>query len=148
MVDRLLSVRLGIDIAKIRVEKEDKNTVFYLSDTYELFNTAKYGGFIRSISAERIDRGRGAVFLNIYKLVLFLDKGMCDSDCVNVIMNSEMNRTDVNEIDYIKVKRYFLDSLDNVKKEIKDKIYLKYKVVIADLEIEETICKTKISCNE
>lgn len=148
MLHKLLTSLLGVQIANVRFEKEDKNTVIYLSDTNELFNTLRYGGFVRSVSSERVERDRGFVFLTTYKLVLFLDKDMCDSDALNFILNSETKRTGYSELGYVKVKRYFLDSLDNVKKEIKDKIYLKYKVVIADLEVEEIICKTKITCNE
>lgn len=147
-MQKLLSSLLGITIAKVRFDKEDKETVIYLADTNEYFNTTRFGGYIREVSAERIEKNRGFSFLHTYKLVLFFDKTTCDDDCVNVIMNAETTRTGVSEIDYVKVKRYFTDSLDNVKKEFKNNTYLKYKVVIADLETEETICKTKIQCNE
>jgi len=136
-----------MNIASVRFDKEDKDTIIYISDTKELFNTARYSGFIRSISAERIDRPRGIAFLNNYKLVLFLDKDTCDADVINIVMNAETSRTGVTGIDYIKVKRYFLDSLDNLKKEVKSNLYLKYRIVIADLEVEEQICKTKLTCN-
>lgn len=143
---KLLSRLLGIDIANVRIEKEDKDTRIYLNESNDLFNTAKYSGYIRQVGAERVD-GRGFVFANTYKLVLFLPKDMCDSDCLNIILNAETTRTGLDEVGFIKVKRYFLDSADNVKKEVKEKIYLKYKVVIADLDVEEIICKTKINCN-
>jgi hypothetical protein len=39
-------------------------------------------------------------------------------------------------------------SWDNIKKELnKESVYLKYRVVVVDLESEEIICKTKINCN-
>jgi hypothetical protein len=48
----------------------------------------------------------------------------------------------------IKPLKSYPDSWDNIKKELnKDNVYVNYRVVIVDLESEEIICKTKITCN-
>jgi hypothetical protein len=84
---------------------------------------------------------------NTYKLVILFAKDTCDADVKNTIGNLLLTAPKENIIS-IKPLKSYPDSWDNIKKELnKDNVYVNYRVVIVDLETEEIICKTKITCN-
>ena len=133
-------------IASVHYTKVNGEFRIYLADTKRDFSTTEYGGFIRNISSERTGTV-GFEFLKTYKVVLFLDKDMCDEDAERYILNIETERTLDKNIKYVRIKRHFLDSYENIKKEVKDNIYADYKVVVIEIEVKENICKKLIKCN-
>lgn len=143
---KIISERLNKTIVHVRYEKHDGNYFIYLGESNNLFESTRYDGYIKHVSSER-DGDDGFRFTSTYRVVLLLDKTMCDEDVIGFIMNIELHKTNSKNINKIRIKRHFLDSNENVKKEMKDNTYLKYKVIIVEIEVKEQFCKTKIQCN-
>ena len=139
-----------MSIVSIYKQLDGKDMLIYLSDTNELFNSKIYNGYLRNtetsyffdpkMPSRQMER-------NTYKLVLLFAKETCDYDVKNTIANLYMD-VPQNGVITIKPLKSYPDSWDNIKKELnKDSAYINYRVVVVDLEAEEIICKTKITCN-
>lgn len=148
MINEVISDLINIEVARVEKMPQDKQMLIYLYDTQELFSTNIYKGYVRMTKGSRFDLANGQPMTrNNYKLVLFLDKTKCLQEIMNIIANLEL-KNQVGTIMSLKVGDYYLDSWDNILKEMnKDKFYTKYKVIVVDLESEEIICKEKIKCN-
>ena len=139
-----------MSIVSIYKQLDGKDMLIYLSDTNELFNSKIYNGYLRNtetsyffdpkMPSRQMER-------NTYKLVLLFAKETCDYDVKNTIANLYLD-VPQNGVITIKPLKSYPDSWDNIKKELnKDSAYINYRVVVVDLEAEEIICKTKITCN-
>ena len=150
MISKVISSLINMSIVSIYKQLDGKDMLIYLSDTNELFNSKIYNGYLRNtetsyffdpkIPSRQMER-------NTYKLVLLFAKETCDYDVKNTIANLYMD-VPQNGVITIKPLKSYPDSWDNIKKELnKDSAYINYRVVVVDLESEEIICKTKITCN-
>lgn len=151
MISEVISNLINKEVVSIYKMPDNKDMLIYLSETGELFSTTKYDGYLRNLRMSYVTDPKNPNYPFIkasYKLVLFLDKITCDSTVINIVNNLKLDVAS-NGIKKIEPKDIYTDSWDNIKKELgKDKIYLKYRVVIIDLETEEKICnKTKLNCN-
>jgi hypothetical protein len=140
-----------MDIVSVYKQLDGKDMLIYLSESNELFSSQRYQGYLRNTETsyffdpKMISR---QMERNTYKLVLLFSKTTCDKDVRNTIANLLM---DVPQSGIVSIKplKSYPDSWDNIKKELnKDSAYINYRVVVVDLETEEIICKTKITCNE
>lgn len=151
MIDKVISSLINMDVVSIYKQPNGKDMLIYLAETNELFSTKKYEGYLRNTKTSYVqvpELPNRQVERNNYKLVLFFPKDTCDKDVKNTIANLFLEVPNGNVIS-IKPTESYPDSWDNIKKELnKDSVYIDYRVVIVDLESEEIICKTKITCNE
>ncbi len=140
-----------MDIVSIYKQPKDKDMLIYLSDSGELFNSAKYQGYLRKTETSYFSNPKmpsQQMEKNNYKLVILFAKDTCDSIVRNTIANLYLS-SPIGEVLRLNPLKSYPDSWDNIKKELnKESVYLKYRVVVVDLESEEIICKTKITCNE
>ncbi len=147
MIDNVISELIDKTIVRVDKRPDGGNMLIYLYDSMELFTTLKYDGYLRMTKGSRFDLEQAQMTRNTYKLVLFLDKKTCEKDILNIIANIDTKKQ-LENVFKIKVSDYYLDSWDNILKEMnKDKSYTKYKVIVIDIESEEIICKEKIKCN-
>jgi len=140
-----------MDIVSIYKQPKDKDMLIYLSDSGELFNSAKYQGYLRKTETSYFSNPKmpsQQMEKNNYKLVILFAKDTCDSILRNTIANLYLS-SPIGEVLRLNPLKSYPDSWDNIKKELnKDTAYVNYRVVVVDLESEEIICKTKINCNE
>jgi len=153
MISEVISELINKEVVSIYKMPDDKSKdmLIYLSNGGELFSTTKYDGYLRNLRMSYVTDSKMPNYSFIrasYKLVLFLDKMTCDSTIINIVNNLKLETLN-NGVKKIEPKDIYTDSWDNIKKELgKEKIYLKYRVVVIDLDTEEKICnKTKINCN-
>ena len=150
MIDNVISDLLNIEIVSIfKTPDNSGNNVIYLSDSAnEIFTTARYGGYLRNIRTSYFQDTKLNIKLTKcnYKLVLFFSL----TDCIDHIKNKiERLWLSVPKDDIVTIKptESYFDSWDNIKKELgKDKTYLKYRVVVIDIETEEKFCSNKKTC--
>ncbi len=151
MIDKVVSSLINMDIVSIYKQPKDKDMLIYLSDSGELFNSAKYQGYLRNTETSYFFNPKmpsQQMEKNSYKLVILFAKDTCDADVKNTIANLLMD-VPTDGVVSLKPLKSYPDSWDNIKKELnKDTAYVNYRVVVVDLESEEIICKTKIKCNE
>jgi hypothetical protein len=151
VIDKVVSSLINMDIVSIYKQPKDKDMLIYLSETNELFNSAKYQGYLRNTETSYFSNPKmpsQQMEKNTYKLVLLFPKDTCDSNVRNTIANLYLS-SPIDGVVSLKPLKSYPDSWDNIKKELnKESVYLKYRVVVVDLESEEIICKTKITCNE
>jgi hypothetical protein len=151
VIDKVVSSLINMDIVSIYKQPKDKDMLIYLSDSGELFNSAKYQGYLRNTETSYFFNPKmpsQQMEKNSYKLVILFAKDTCDADVKNTIANLLMD-VPTDGVVSLKPLKSYPDSWDNIKKELnKDTAYVNYRVVVVDLESEEIICKTKIKCNE
>jgi hypothetical protein len=151
VIDKVISSLINMDIVSIYKQPKDKDMLIYLSDSGELFNSAKYQGYLRKTETSYFSNPKmpsQQMEKNNYKLVILFAKDTCDSIVRNTIANLYLS-SPIGEVLRLNPLKSYPDSWDNIKKELnKESVYLKYRVVVVDLESEEIICKTKITCNE
>lgn len=151
MIADVISSLINKNIVSIYKNFSKKDMLIYLDTTNELFSTLKYDGYLRNTSTSFIDKEgfpSGLFTRNIYKLVIFFDGITCEKEIMNVISNLTLPKQ-VDTVVSINPTNVYRDSWDNIKKELnKDDAYLKYRVIVIDIETEEKICKTKIKCND
>lgn len=151
MISEVISDLINQEVVSIYKMPDNKDMVIYLSDTGELFSTTKYDGYLRNLKMTFFSDPKFPNYSYLkasYKLVLFLPSITCDSSVMNIVANLKLDVT-MQNVRKIEPKDVYLDSWDNIKKELnKDKVYLKYRVVVIDLDTEEKICNTtKLKCN-
>lgn len=151
MISDVISNLINKEVVSIYKMPDNKDMLIYLSETSELFSTTKYDGYLRNLKMSFVTDHKNPNYPFIkasYKLVLFLPLHTCNSTITNIVANLKLDVAK-DDIKKIEPKDIYPDSWDNIKKELgKDKIYLKYRVVIIDLDTEEKICnKTKLNCN-
>jgi len=151
VIDKVISSLINMDIVSIYKQPKDKDMLIYLSDSGELFNSAKYQGYLRKTETSYFSNPKmpsQQMEKNNYKLVILFAKDTCDSILRNTIANLYLS-SPIGEVLRLNPLKSYPDSWDNIKKELnKDTAYVNYRVVVVDLESEEIICKTKINCNE
>ena len=150
MIDKVISSLINMEVVSIYKQLDGKDMLIYLSESNELFSSKKYQGYLRNTETSYFFDAKmpsRQMERNSYKLVLLFAKDTCDKDVRNTIANLLMD-VPQNGVISVKPLKSYPDSWDNIKKELnKDSVYLKYRVVVVDLESEEIICKTKINCN-
>lgn len=151
MISEVISEIINKEVVSIYKTPSDKDMLIYLNETNELFSTTRYDGYLRNTKMTFVTDEKMPNYSYIkasYKLVLFLPLTTCDSTIMNIVANLKLD-IDNNGIKKIEPKDIYTDSWDNIKKELgKDKVYLKYRVVVIDLDTEEKICnKIKLKCN-
>jgi hypothetical protein len=140
-----------MSIVSIYKQLDGKDMLIYLSETNELFSSKIYQGYLRNTETSYFSNPKmpsQQMEKNNYKLVILFAKDTCDSIVRNTIANLYLS-SPIGEVLRLNPLKSYPDSWDNIKKELnKESVYLKYRVVVVDLESEEIICKTKITCNE
>ena len=151
MIDKVVSSLINMDIVSVYKQPKDKDMLIYLAESNQLFNSTKHQGYLRNTETSYFFDAKmpsRQIEKNSYKLVIFFAKDTCDADVKNTIANLLMD-VPTDGVISIKPLKSYPDSWDNIKKELnKDTAYVNYRVVVVDLESEEIICKTKLSCNE
>jgi hypothetical protein len=144
MINEIISDLIKIEIAHVFQYERNGEVVMFHFDSDSIFDTKNFGGYVRQIKSTRIeDKNVTNYFRTDYKLVLFFDSKRCFEDIKNILANVESGKR-IGDILGVKVKTFYLDSVLNAKQE-KLKGFNK-KVIIADIEVTEIICKTPINC--
>lgn len=144
MINEIISDLIKIELAHVFQFEKNGEIVLYNFDSDLIFDNKHFGGYIRQIKSSKIeDNNVSNYFRTDYKLVLMFDPKKCFDDIKNILANVESTKR-VGDIVSIKVRTFYLDSVLNMKQEKLKGI--NKKVIIADLEVNEIICKKSINC--
>ena len=142
MINEIISDLIKIELA--HVFDFDSILIRFCFDSDLIFDNKHFGGYLRQIKSSKIeDNNVSNYFRTDYKLVLMFDPKKCFDDIKNILANVESTKR-VGDVVNIKVRTFYLDSVLNMKQEKLKGI--NKKVIIADLEVNEIICKKSINC--
>ena len=144
MINEIISDLIKIELAHVFQFEKNGEVVLYNFDSDSIFDSKNFGGYLRQIKSTKIDDSNvNNYYKTDYKLVLFFNPNRCFDDIKNILANVESVKR-IGNITSIKVRTFYLDSVLNMKQEkLKG---LNKKVIIADIEVNEIICKTLINC--
>lgn len=144
MINEIISDLIKIELAHVFQYEKNGELVLYNFDSDSMFDSKNFGGYLRQIKSTKIDdKNVTNYYKTDYKLVLFFNPNRCFDDIKNILANVETVKR-IDNIVSIKVRTFYLDSVLNMKQEkLKG---LNKKVIIADIEVNEIICKTSINC--
>ncbi len=144
MINEIISDLIKIELAHVFQFEKNGEVVLYNFDSDSIFDSKNFGGYLRQIKSTKIDDSNvNNYYKTDYKLVLFFNPNRCFDDIKNILANVESVKR-IGNITSIKVRTFYLDSVLNMKQEkLKG---LNKKVIIADIEVNEIICKTSINC--
>jgi hypothetical protein len=144
MINEIISDLIKIELAHVFQFEKNGEVVLYNFDSDSIFDSKNFGGYLRQIKSTKIEDANVTNYYKTdYKLVLFFNPNRCFDDIKNILANVESIKR-IGNITSIKVRTFYLDSVLNMKQEkLKG---LNKKVIIADIEVNEIICKTSINC--
>lgn len=147
-ISKYIGQLTNLNIKEVSIYVEGGKNIPYTIDGKMYTPRGVNEGYIREKNGQIVDKSEGNISIlksiSNYRLVFFVSKSTCDADIKNIIFNCETSRRDMKKEIPIKVTEYFLDTIKNVNQEFKTSLFPDYKVIIADLEVEENFCVSKI----